>query len=200
MEEFFTPTLSHQMRLYPRQNHHTPTDAILILDLEDGSTSRFPVHKLILAAQSEFFEGLFTFEEQKIEFHIKSPPDLKNYLTEENFKIVLDTFYEIDVAPDLNKEKTLEIIVLANYFLADFLMEKMMKNLVGILKSFQKDHLQKRLMTPSDLQLIKNLIIQMEIELNDFRNPSNKRKLYELQELCHLTNNVIWPSNFIHRK
>ena len=60
MEEFFTPTLSHQMRLYPRQNHHTPTDAILILDLEDGSTSRFPVHKLILAAQSEFFEGLFT--------------------------------------------------------------------------------------------------------------------------------------------
>ena len=84
MEEFFTPTLSHQMRLYPRKNHHTPTDAILILDLEDGSTSRFPVHKLILAAQSEFFEGLFTFEEQKIEFHIKSPPDLKNYLTEEN--------------------------------------------------------------------------------------------------------------------
>ena len=125
-------------------------------------------------------------------------PNPKNYLTEENFKIVLDSFYEIE--PDLDEEKTQEIVVLANYFLADFLMEKMMKNLVGILKGFQKDHLLKRLMTPSDLQLIKNLIIQMEIELNDFRNPSNKRKLYELQELCHLTNNVVWPSNFIHRK
>ena len=197
MEEFITPTLSHQMRLYPRRNHHTPTDAILILDLEDGSTARFPVHKLILAAQSEFFEGLFTFEEQKIEFHIKSPPDLKSYFTEENFKIVLDTFYEIDVAPDLNKEKTLEIVVLANYFLADFLMEKMMKNLVDILKEHLLKSLainSKCLMTVTDLRFIKNLIMQMEIELNDFKNSSNKRKLYELQELCHLTNDLLWTT------
>ena len=55
-------------------------------------------------------------------------PNPKNYLTEENFKIVLDSFYEIE--PDLDEEKTREIIVLANYFLADFLMEKLIKSMV----------------------------------------------------------------------
>ena len=55
-------------------------------------------------------------------------PNSKNYLTEENFKIVLDSFYEIE--PDLDEEKTREIVVLANYFLADFLMEKLIKSMV----------------------------------------------------------------------
>ena len=55
-------------------------------------------------------------------------PNPKNYLTEENFKIVLDSFYEIE--PDLDEEKTREIVVLANYFLADFLMEKLIKSMV----------------------------------------------------------------------
>ena len=55
-------------------------------------------------------------------------PNPKNYLTEENFKIVLDTFYEIE--PILDEEKTRDIVVLANYFLADFLMKKLIKIMV----------------------------------------------------------------------
>ena len=58
----------------------------------------------------------------------EDPNDPKNYLTEENFKIVLDTFYEIE--PILDEEKTRDIVVLANYFLADFLMKKLIKIMV----------------------------------------------------------------------
>ena len=94
---------------------------------EDGSIHH--VHKLILASQSEFFEALFSFEDKK-EYRLLSPDDplLKKYFTGENLKLVLDTFYEIEA--DLEEEKTLEIIVLANYFLADFLMEKLIKNML----------------------------------------------------------------------
>ena len=56
-----------------------------------------------------------------MEYNITNP-DIHQYLTKENFEMVLDTFYEIE--PDFDEEKTLEMTILANYFLAPFLTKK----------------------------------------------------------------------------
>ena len=84
--------------------------------------------KEILAAQSEFFNGLFTFED-KMEYNIKNP-DIHQYLTKENFEMVLDTFYEIK--PDFDEEKALEMTILGNYFLAPFLTKKCIRILIDV--------------------------------------------------------------------
>ena len=80
---------------------------------------------MILAAQSDFFEGLFTFPsdsgDKDTEFNITTP-NIHPYLTEENFKLVLDTFYEIE--PDFDEDKALEMAILGNYFLAPYLTKK----------------------------------------------------------------------------
>ena len=56
-----------------------------------------------------------------MEYNITNP-DIHQYLTKEKFEMVLDTFYEIE--PDFDEEKTLEMTILANYFLAPFLTKK----------------------------------------------------------------------------
>ena len=117
------PSYTQDLRNRPEEHPETPIDAILILD--DGS--RHPVQKDILAAQSDFFDGLFTFED-KMEYNITNP-DIHQYLTKENFEMVLDTFYEIE--PDFDEEKVLEMTILANYFLAPFLMKKCIRILVN---------------------------------------------------------------------
>ena len=63
-----------------------------------------------------------------MEYNIKNP-DIHQYLTKENFEMVLDTFYEIE--PDFDEEKALEIAILANYFLAPFLTKKCIRILVN---------------------------------------------------------------------
>jgi hypothetical protein len=87
---------------------------------------------VILAAQSDFFEGLFTFPsdsgDKDTEFNITTP-NIHPYLTEENFKLVLDTFYEIE--PDFDEDKALEMAVLGNYFLAPYLTKKAIGILVN---------------------------------------------------------------------
>ena len=95
---------------------------------------------MILAAQSDFFEGLFTFpsnsgEEYK-EFNITTP-NIHPFLTEENFKLVLDTFYEIE--PDFDEDKALEMVVLGNYFLAPNVVKKAIDCLVGQLDRYGDD-------------------------------------------------------------
>ena len=97
---------TQDLRNRPEKHPETPIDAILILDDE----SRHPVHKVILAAQSDFFDGLFTFKD-KMEYNIRNP-DIYQYLTKENFEVVLDTFYEIE--PDFDEEKALDLTILAN--------------------------------------------------------------------------------------
>ena len=87
---------------------------------------------MILAAKSDFFEGLFTFPsdsgDEDAEFNITTP-NIHPYLTEENFKLVLDTFYEIE--PDFDEDKALEMAILGNYFLAPFLTKKAIDILVS---------------------------------------------------------------------
>ena len=63
-----------------------------------------------------------------MEYNITNP-DIHQYLTKENFEMVLDTFYEIE--PDFDEEKVLEIAILANYFLAPFLTKKCIRILVN---------------------------------------------------------------------
>ena len=93
---------------------------------------------MILAAQSDFFEGLFTFPSDSgdTEFNITTP-NIHPFLTEENFKLVLDTFYEIE--PDFNEDKALEMIVLGNYFLAPNLTRKAIDILVGQMDRYGDD-------------------------------------------------------------
>ena len=63
-----------------------------------------------------------------MEYNITNP-DIHQYLTKENFEMVLDTFYEIE--PDFDEEKTLEMTILANYFLAPFLTKKCIDILIN---------------------------------------------------------------------
>ena len=46
-----------------------------------------------------------------MEYNIRNP-DIYQYLTKENFEVVLDTFYEIE--PDFDEEKALDLTILAN--------------------------------------------------------------------------------------
>ena len=63
-----------------------------------------------------------------MEYNITNP-DIHQYLTKENFEMVIDTFYEIE--PDFDEEKALEMTILANYFLAPFLTKKCIRILVN---------------------------------------------------------------------
>ena len=69
-----------------------------------------------MAAQSDFFEGLFTFED-KLEYKISD-------VSETTMKIVLDAFYEINISEKLDEEMTKEILATAQYFQAPFLKKK----------------------------------------------------------------------------
>ena len=71
-----------------------------------------------MAAQSDFFEGLFTFED-KLEYKISD-------VSEECMKIVLDAFYEIDITEELDEDMAKEILATAQYFQAPFLKKKAM--------------------------------------------------------------------------
>ena len=64
-----------------------------------------------------------------MEYNIKNP-DIHQYLTKENFEMVLDTFYEIK--PDFDEEKALEMTILGNYFLAPFLTKKCIRILIDV--------------------------------------------------------------------
>ena len=94
---------------------------------DDGSTH--PVHKVILAAQSDFFEALFTFED-KTEYQIRD-------VTQDIMKIIIDAFYDkstvfdkrpeqIIIAPEIDMMR--EIIAQAHYFQAQFLLRKSIKS------------------------------------------------------------------------
>ena len=95
-------------------------DAKLIL--EDGS--QFPVHRVILAANSEFFQGLFTHEWNH-EYWIGGVP-------KKAMKLILDHFYCQELSHQLTEEEHLDLIIWADYFAApailktcmDFLLRK----------------------------------------------------------------------------
>ena len=112
---------------------------------------------------------LFTFEDKE-ECELISPIPLKEYFTEENLTIVLDTFYEIE--QDLNEEKTLEIIILANYFLAVFLSEKLIKNYMCQLGS--------RPLSLNDEIRIKELVTKIK-ELSEFSNQWNVDEFLKIE-------------------
>ena len=65
-----------------------------------------------------------------MEYNITNP-EIHQFLTTENFKMVLDTFYEIE--PDFDEETALDMTILANYFLAPFLTKKCIMILIPVL-------------------------------------------------------------------
>ena len=74
-----------------------------------------------MAAQSDFFECLFTHEEDKFEYKISD-------VSATAMKLILDGFYEIDISEDedLDEEMKQEILATAQYFQAPFLKKKAM--------------------------------------------------------------------------
>ena len=95
---------------------------------DDGSTH--PVNKVILAAQSDFFETLFTFED-KTEYKIGD-------VTQEVLKIIIDIFHGkigFDKTPEemvSNHDIDMMLIVIAqaHYFQAPFLLKSLIKSLM----------------------------------------------------------------------
>ena len=75
-----------------------------------------------MAAQSDFFEGLFTFED-KLKYKISD-------VSATTMKIILDAFYEIDISKDLDEEMAKEVLATAQYFQAPFLKKKVMNFLI----------------------------------------------------------------------
>ena len=93
------------------------------------------MHRVILAAHSDFFEALFSFEDKK-EYKIEDPN-----LTQEVLKIILDSFYEmncfdktINVYDDQELDTILEVIATAEYLIAPFLLKKAIKLLMESLE------------------------------------------------------------------
>lgn len=91
------------------------------------------MHKVILAAHSDFFEALFSFEDKK-EYKIGD-------VTQEVLKIILDSFYEIncfdktiDCHDDQELDMMLEVIATAEYLIAPFLLKKAIKFLLASLE------------------------------------------------------------------
>ena len=101
-----------------------------------------------------------------MEYNITSP-NIHQFLTKENFEMVLDTFYEIE--PDFDEEKVLEMTVLANYFLAPFLMKKCIRILVN-----------------DDLGLgpmrVPPMMIEKQMEINDLLEFAKQWSLDELHK------------------
>ena len=123
------PSYTQKLRNSPQECPETPSDAILILD--DGST--YPVNKVILASQSDFFEALFTFED-KTEYKISN-------VTQEVLKIIIDDFYGISTVFDKHPERFIiyqeidmmqEVIAQAHYFQAPFILGKTIKCVVEL--------------------------------------------------------------------
>ena len=93
------------------------------------------MHKVILAAHSDFFEALFSFEDKK-EYKIGD-------VTQDVLKIFLDWFYEINCfdkpincLDDQELDVILEVIATAEYFIAPFLLKKAIKILMEALEAF----------------------------------------------------------------
>ena len=91
------------------------------------------MHKVILAAHSDFFEALFSFEDKK-EYKIGD-------VNQDVLKIFLDWFYEINCFDkpinchdDQELDVILEFIATAEYFIAPFLLKKAIKILLKSLK------------------------------------------------------------------
>ena len=93
-----------------------------------------------MAAQSDFFEGLFTFED-KLKYKISD-------VSATTMKIILDAFYEIDISKDLDEEMAKEVLATAQYFQAPFLKKKVMNFLMETVfnrcQCFSKIDFQKR--------------------------------------------------------
>ena len=135
---------------------------------------------MILAAQSDFFDGLFTFGDKmdSLEYNITSP-NIHQFLTKENFEMVLDTFYEIK--PDFDEEKVLEMTILANYFLAPFLMKKCIRILVNDIG-----------LDPMSPMRVPPMMMEKQMEINDLLEFAKQWSLDELHK--SIVNNL--PSRF----
>ena len=93
------------------------------------------MHKVIFAAQSDFFEALFTFED-KTEYKIGD-------VTQEVLKIIIDAFYDKSTVFDKRPGQIIisqeidmmtEIIAQAHYFQAPFFLRKTIKS---VMESFE---------------------------------------------------------------
>ena len=94
------------------------------------------MHKVILAAQSDFFDALFTFEDKK-EYKIGD-------VTQEILIIIIDSFYGMPTVFDKSPFEVIivseidtvqEVIAQVHYFQAPVLLRKTIKSLMEIFEA-----------------------------------------------------------------
>ena len=104
------------------------------------------MHKVILAAHSDFFEALFSFEDKK-EYKIED-------VTQEMLKIILDCFYETDNDKPINcYDDQLEVIATAAYLVAPILLKKAIKILMESLEEAGFDQITEILLFARNFQI-----------------------------------------------
>ena len=121
------------------------------------------MHKVILAAHSEFFEALFSFEDKK-EYKIQD-------VTQEVLKIILDCFYEVNpwtTASGQNYDDQLEVIATAANLIAPILLKKAIKILMENLEEARSDKISEILLFAWNFQI-------QELEDQIMNRPSTSR-------------------------
>ena len=105
------------------------------------------MHKVILAAHSDFFEALFSFEDKK-QYKLKD-------VTQDVLKIILDCFYEINCfdKPINCYDDQLEVIATAAYLIAPILLEKAINFLMESLEEARSHQVSEILLFAQNFQI-----------------------------------------------
>ena len=117
------------------------------------------MHKVILAAHSDYFEALFSFEDKK-EYKIKQ-------VTQDVMKIILDCFYGFD-NPINWYDDQLEVIATAAYLIAPILLQKAVKTLMESLEEARSDEISEILLFARNHQIqgLEDQILTKWIQVN----------------------------------
>ena len=124
------------------------------------------MHKVILAAHSDFFEALFSFEDKK---------EYKIDLTQEELNIILDCFYEVNcfnkpwtTASGQNYDDQLKVIATAAYLIAPILLKKAIKFFIESLEEARSDQISEILLFAQNFQIqgLEDQILTKWIQVN----------------------------------
>ena len=138
-----------------------------------------------MAAHSEFFEALFSFEDKK-EYKIKD-------MTQEVLKIVLDSFYEmicldkpINCHDEEELDMILEVIATAEYLNAPILLKKAIKCLLESLEEARSNQISEILLFALNFQIkgLEDQVLNKWYQVNlRIALKSNQTRLHKIRRV-----------------
>ena len=138
-----------------------------------------------MAAHSDFFDALFTFEDKK-EYKIKD-------MTREELKIILDCFYEVNsvdkpwtTASGQNFDNQLEVIATAAHLIAPILLKKAIKVLMESLEKATSDQILEILLFARNFQIkgLEDQVLNKWIQVNLRRAVKSKQtRLHKIRRV-----------------